>query len=97
MKPQHPVKKASKTAPLELTGRTFGSWTVLEKAPDDPARWERGDLNSYWVCQCTCGTVKEVRGTSLMTGGSSQCKPCGTRKVLQRTRDKKKAQTGGEE
>ena len=47
----------------DLTGRTFGNWTVIRKA----------ERRKYWICQCACGTVKAVSAQSLHTGESRSC------------------------
>ena len=46
-----------------LAGRQFGNWTVLRKAK----------RRKYWVCQCTCGTVREVMAWSMQRGASRSC------------------------
>lgn len=53
-----------------LTGKQFNQWTVLRRA-------ERA---KYWVCRCTCGIEKEVRGCNL-TGGTSKSCGCMARAV----------------
>jgi hypothetical protein len=53
--------------PSDLTGQTFNYLTVLEKAT------QRGHY-SYFQCKCKCGTIKEVRGSNLI---SQQTKSCG--------------------
>ncbi len=40
-------------APLDLTGRTFGSLTVLSRGPNV----KYGRLQSSWVCRCACGAI----------------------------------------
>lgn len=50
----------------DLTGQKFGRWTVLSKAPSR-------NRAVYWLCQCDCGTIKEVKGASLTSGRSSSC------------------------
>lgn len=50
----------------DLTGKRFGRWQVIEKAP----RTENG---TYWLCVCDCGTVKAVHSTSLTKGLSKSC------------------------
>lgn len=53
--------------PMEdITGKTFGSLTVLGQA---------GVKNgtSYWRCLCTCGTETEVRYAYLITGHTKSC------------------------
>lgn len=55
---------------LELTGIRFGKWTVIGKAQS------RKD-KAYWICQCDCGTMREVQSTSLVNGKSESCGRCG--------------------
>lgn len=52
---------------IDLTGQKFGRWTALERVikPDNK--------NTYWLCQCECGTIKEVMGKNLHNGRSSSC------------------------
>ena len=51
---------------IDLTGQKIGRWTVLEKAPSK-------NRIVYWLCQCDCGTIKEVRGQCLREGESISC------------------------
>ncbi len=53
-------------ARMDLTGRTFSRWTVLE---------ESAETNSgrHWLCRCSCGTVKVVLQNSLTRGKSTSC------------------------
>lgn len=55
---------------IDILGRTFGRWTVIEQAPN----LKRHD--SRWVCQCTCGNKSIVGGRNLRDGRSKGCKPC---------------------
>jgi hypothetical protein len=50
----------------DLTGLRFGRWLVLRRVPN------RGK-SVMWECQCDCGTVKIVHGTSLKGGTSTNC------------------------
>lgn len=50
----------------DLTGRTFGRWTVLE-------RKGRVKSQQMWLCKCDCGTIREVTHTSLVCGKSLSC------------------------
>ena len=50
----------------DLTGQRFGKWTVLERAPNQKNL-------TFWKCQCDCGTVRDVRGSSLTTKSSTNC------------------------
>lgn len=51
---------------IDLTNQHFGEWIVLER---------KGSKNNqiYWLCKCSCGTVKEVNGNSLRNGSSTNC------------------------
>ena len=48
---------------IDLTGKTFGRWKVLEYSG-----------NKKWKCQCLdCGTVRDVAGSDLRNGKSTGC------------------------
>lgn len=49
--------------PEDLTGKVFDHWEVLQRA----------ERPGYWLCRCSCGTVKEVNGGSLKHGGTKSC------------------------
>ena len=51
-----------------LIGQKFGKWVVLERDYSIPAG--RG---AYWKCQCDCGTIKSILGTTLIRGLSKSC------------------------
>lgn len=55
---------------LDLTGRRFGKWTVLSRAPNEP----NGKIS--FNVRCDCGTEKQVRSQSLTSGGTTQCYHC---------------------
>ena len=50
----------------ELTGRTFGKWTVHGSAPSRKGM-------AQWLCRCACGTERAVLGKTLMEGSSVSC------------------------
>lgn len=57
---------------LDLTGQKFGKLTVISKSPSRNGK-------TYWLCQCECGTQKEVQTSHLRSGtikscGSQECK-----------------------
>jgi len=54
---------------IDLVGRRFCKWTVLERALPK-------SLPAYWICKCDCGTIKRVQGGSLRNGASTSCVPC---------------------
>jgi hypothetical protein len=55
---------------IDLTGKVFGKWTVLQRDNN----YSNG--GSRWEVECTCGMVKTVHGGSLRTGGSKGCRSC---------------------
>ncbi len=59
------IKSCGCLSKNDLTGRTFGRWTVLEKA-------ERTS-SQLWLCKCECGTIKKVNHSSLVNGTSLSC------------------------
>lgn len=52
-----------------LTGRVFERLTVLEK--DD--YWSKKYNCTTYKCQCNCGNIKYIRGTSLVSGNVRSC------------------------
>ena len=54
-------------ATIDIQGKTFGNWTVIERDHSKP----RGC--AFWFVHCNCGNTKSVRGTSLRFGDSISC------------------------
>ncbi len=54
-------------ARINLTGRTFGHLTVLSFV-----RMSAGG-QSYWLCECTCGTRKEFQAGHIKNGTTRSC------------------------
>lgn len=52
----------------DLTGMTFGYWTVIENSGE-----KTKDRNIIWTCKCQCGTIRGVNGSSLTRGLSNSC------------------------
>lgn len=50
----------------DLTGKRFGRWTVLSRAPNR-------DKEVYYNCRCDCGTEREINARSLRKGTSLSC------------------------
>lgn len=52
----------------DLTGKTFGNWTVLGKG-------SVRNKKTYWTCRCSCEkhTIRDVYGYSLKRGASTSC------------------------
>ena len=47
----------------DLTGKKINEWTVLR----------RSDKDRHWICQCSCGEIREVHQYSLTSGISKSC------------------------
>ena len=54
----------------DITGETFGDWTVLKH---DNEKIDRNGKYPYWVCKCRCGNVKSIVGATLRNGMSTSC------------------------
>ena len=52
---------------MDLTGRRFGRWVVIERAENN----KYGDI--YYLCLCDCGTARNVRKSNLLNGRSESC------------------------
>ena len=51
---------------IDLTGKKFGRWTVIERAPST-------SRNAKWLCRCECGNEKIVPASVLRNGSSKSC------------------------
>ena len=60
----------------DLTGQTFGRWTVIKAVPRD--RSNPNDRQCY-LCRCECGHESSIRGTDLINGNSTMCRSCAQR------------------
>ncbi len=61
---------------VDMSGKTFGEWTVVEKAGNKP----RGA--AIWLCKCSCGTERAVVGGDLRNGKSISCGCKGSRATI---------------
>jgi len=52
----------------DLQGKRFGRLAVVTRAPNKP-----GCVNAIWVCQCDCGTIKNIRADVLIREDSTSC------------------------
>lgn len=53
---------------VDMTGKNIGRLHVLQEIAE---RDNRGEI--YWLCQCSCGRITKVRGSSLRTGNTRSC------------------------
>lgn len=67
---QHKAKRQSHLL-QDLTGKTFGFWTVLHRGRT--RYYKHGGQAVCWVCRCKCGTIKTVPGRDLKSGASKSC------------------------
>lgn len=62
---------------VDLTGKRFGKWTVIERAKN------RGS-QTYWKCMCDCGQIKDICGRALTNGSSKSC-GCAKREFISKS------------
>lgn len=53
----------------DLTDQKFGEWTVLSWDKETSKKMK----TTYWLCKCSCGTIKPVEASSLKNGHSVSC------------------------
>lgn len=58
----------------DLTGKTFNDWTVIKYVG-----------KGKWMCQCSCGTIREIQGTHLKIGRTKNCGHNATNKKIDLT------------
>lgn len=63
-----------------IVGQTFGKWKVIEHLGvkfsgkyKDRSGVEKIRTTRYYLCQCECGTEKEITAGNLLTGKSRSC------------------------
>ncbi len=56
----------------DLTDRYFGRWHVLHKGTRKVSVSGK-TRRTMWVCECKCGTIREVGARALKTGMSTSC------------------------
>jgi hypothetical protein len=57
----------------DIMGQTFGSWTVLSRAP---MRIQGNCHRIYWLCRCKCGREQEIFLQKLRHGETKSCRFC---------------------
>lgn len=56
-------------APIDLTGQSFGRWTVLRRA-------ESLGGHVRWLCECSCGATRPIPSDDLRRGRTKDCGNC---------------------
>lgn len=62
---------AGKRRIKDMTGKRFGSWTILRF--DSIGQ----DGKAKWLCRCDCGSEHSVIGKDIRSGKSTKCVSCG--------------------
>ena len=62
----HLTRGTSENGKIDLKDQVFGEWTVL-RYDNTPKKY------GYWICRCSCGTEKSIRGIILRKGQSTSC------------------------
>ncbi len=57
--------------PIDLTGKRFGKWTVIEKSVRPPTTSPSKPL--YWKCRCECGTERVIPAHNLRCKRTLSC------------------------
>lgn len=59
-----------------LIGATINDWTILDIIPADEEHY-----STFALCECQCGTIREVNLTNITKGVSKNC-GCGRKKTM---------------
>lgn len=59
-------REVARSRIVNLVGLRFGRWLVTQRAPNH-------NNKPYWHCQCDCGHIKEVSGSSLTYRQTESC------------------------
>lgn len=54
----------SRKCSYDIIGQKFGRWLVLKRDTSRPR---------YYICQCECGSIKSIFGSSLKNGTTKSC------------------------
>ncbi|MBR0536440.1 MAG: hypothetical protein IIX14_08695 [Clostridia bacterium] len=73
---------------IDLSGKKFGKWLVISRDSNIDKK------NIYWVCQCECGCIRSVAGTSLRKGTSVSCGCEKNKETAKRTIERVEDMTG---
>lgn len=68
---------------INLIGKTFGKWTVIEKAERPPTLSPSKPL--YWKCRCECGNIRIIPSHNLKGQNTRSCGDCYLNEVPYKT------------
>lgn len=74
---------------IDLSGRQFGIWTVLERADNTNSG------TPAWRCKCRCGTKRIVSGVNLRNKTSKSCGCLGIQRLRKQVGKNNPAWKGG--
>lgn len=57
----------------DLTGKTFGQWSVISRAP---SKTYGHVIQTRYNCECTCGKKTVIAAAALKLGKSTKCIKC---------------------
>jgi hypothetical protein len=57
----------------DMTGKRFGRLQVIKLDPKRGGKQGGERKNAYWICQCDCGKLQSVNGSSLRIGTTNSC------------------------
>nr|DAN84843.1 MAG TPA: restriction enzyme [Caudoviricetes sp.] len=75
----------SKICKNTLIGQKFGEWTVIRHDKSHPR---------YYICRCSCGTIKSVFSGSLKFGKTNSCGCLKNKHVKQKNKDNAESYIG---
>lgn len=58
---------------FDLTGKTFGRWSVLARYSKTISANGRIVTHASWACRCSCGTERIVTGSALRKRSTTSC------------------------
>lgn len=61
---------------INMVGQPVGEWTVLRRARLDEIEARANRSQAFWLCRCSCGREKAIRGQALRNGESTRCRAC---------------------
>lgn len=54
---------------IDITGMKFNRWTVIKEVKNPINKSKK----KYWLCECDCGSIKEVQSYNIRNGFSKSC------------------------
>lgn len=62
---------------IDLVGQKFGEWTVLAFSHKIKKKYGKYYVvHRFWVCRCSCGTMRIIPELRLRYSNSRQCRVC---------------------